>query len=220
MRTVPFPPSRGRRLLGLLFPGGCLICGKVSPGGPDLCPACQEALPESIFRRELGFPAAAPFRYREGVQKTLWRVKFRGERGWIDPLGRWMAGAAQELPAAGVVTWVPMSPAKRRRRGYDQSQLLAKAVGRTLDLPVRRLLLPLRETATQHELGRAERFANVKGAYAGLPDTAGQRVLLVDDILTTGATMMACAEALRAAGAAAVYGLTAAMDELDKEETP
>ena len=203
----------------MLFPGGCLICGKVSPGGPDLCPACREGLPEEIYRRELGFPAGAPFRYRGGVQKTLWRVKFRGERGWINPLGRWMAGAARDLPEADCVTWVPMSPAKQRRRGYNQSQLLAKVVARCLGLPAQGLLTGTRETATQHDLARAERFANVEGAYEALPGAAGKRVLLVDDILTTGATLMACAQALRQAGAVSVTGLAAAMDELEQEAT-
>ena len=219
MRVCGFHPSPGMRLLGLAFPGKCLVCGQVSPGGPDLCPACQEKLAPTPLGRDIGFPAVAPFPYREGVQPALWRLKFHGERSWAAPLARWMADAAvrEGFPADGVA-WAPMSPKKKRRRGYDQAELLARRVARLLGIPALRLLTPTRETATQHDLSREERFQNVAGAYAALPGAAGKRLWLVDDILTTGATMISCGDALKRAGALEVRGLAAAMDVLEREE--
>ena len=103
-----------------------------------------------------------------------------------------------------------MSPKKLQQRGYNQSQLLAKALAKELGLPWWTLLEQARETATQHDLTRAQRADNVRGAYRARAEAAGQRLLLVDDIVTTGATLRACAQALYEAGAQSVGAVCAA----------
>ena len=102
------------------------------------------------------------------------------------------------------VAWVPMTKAKKRKRGYDQSELLAREAAKTLGLPCLPLLEKRKETETQHQL------SNVKNSYEARPEARGKALLLVDDIVTTGATLRECAKALYEAGAARVTGLCAA----------
>ena len=104
------------------------------------------------------------------------------------------------------VTWAPVSALRRFCRGYDQSQLLARTVGKELDIPVQRLLKKQRHTPAQSRLTTEERRANVLGAYrfAGKQSVAGKRILLIDDVFTTGATAEECARVLLTAGAKGV----------------
>lgn len=206
------------RLFDLLFPARCLLCGeRVSPG-EDICPGCRQEVPPKPFRRLYslpgsgadGFQVTAPMDYTGGFRKTLYRFKFQGEYGLSRPLGRLMAKAVPEGESFYCVAWVPMTGKKRREWGYDQSRLLAKAVARALGLPCRPLLEKTRETDTQHELSRRDREKNVRNAYSARGEAAGKSILLVDDIITTGATLTECAEALYRAGAKRVAGLCAA----------
>ena len=216
----------GERLWRILCPGRCLLCHRVVTPHRLFCRTCQASLPEKPVSREMLLPrdpqgqlwgedgrlwVLAPFPYRQGLADTLHRLKFQQETSLALPLGWVMAETAGTFlrPFHGV-TYVPMSPEKRRRRGYNQSQLLAKSLAKELDLPCWDLLEQVRETATQHELSRAERADNVRGAYRARPTARGKDLLLVDDIVTTGATLRACALALYEAGARQVCGLCAA----------
>ena len=141
------------------------------------------------------------------------------ERALARPLGTLMAEAASSLgEELDGVTWVPMSPQKLRRRGYNQSELLAKAVAKELGLPAWDLLEQVRETDTQHNLTRAQRADNVRGAYRAKGAALGKRVLLVDDIVTTGATLRACAQGLYGAGAQKVCAVCAANTAFSRRE--
>jgi len=111
------------------------------------------------------------------------------------------AGAARLLP-------VPLSPARLRARGYNQSEQLARALGRRWGWPVVDLLVRTRDTATQTALTPVARLANVAGAFAARRDVAGSVLILVDDVFTTGATIAAAAQALAAAGATYIVGVT------------
>jgi len=117
---------------------------------------------------------------------------------------------------------VPLHPLKRWRRGFNQSELLAKALAGRYSLPVNTALLRrVKYTRTQTAMRAAERRANVQNAFAASPAAAGLSVLLVDDVTTTHGTLLACADALRRAGAARVYALCAcAADQEPAEETP
>ena len=216
----------GERLWRILCPGRCLLCHRVVTPHRLFCRTCQASLPEKPVSREMLLPrdpqgqlwgedgrlwVLAPFPYRQGLADTLHRLKFQQETSLALPLGWVMAETAGTFlrPFHGV-TYVPMSPEKRRRRGYNQSQLLAKSLAKELHLPCWDLLEQVRETATQHELSRAERADNVRGAYRARAEAAGQRLLLVDDIVTTGATLRACAQALYEAGAQSVGAVCAA----------
>ncbi len=207
------------KLLSLLYPARCLNCGKVVPQGGLFCPACKRVAPERPYLRRFSLPGAgaegfmilAPMSYVGGFRTTLHEFKFRGRKALAFPIGRLMA---QTAAAAGdrfdAVVWTPMEKRKRRKRGYDQSELLAKAVAEELALPCLPLLEKVRDTGVQHMLSRRERESNVKGAYRAGNSAAGKALLLVDDIVTTGATLTECAKALYAAGAIKVTGLCAA----------
>ena len=171
----------------LFFPARCLTCGKAVRAQRLVCRACAASLPQKPFFQEFPLPRAqegrlevvAPLSYEKGTRRTLRRLKFQEERALAKPLAALMAQAVGQWGREfdGVV-WVPMSPKKLQQRGYNQSQLLAKALAKELGLPWWTLLEQARETATQHNLTRAQRADNVRGAYRARAEAAGQRLLL------------------------------------------
>lgn len=213
------------RLWCLFLPARCLCCGRAVRPERLFCPGCVPALPKEPLSREFPLPGggslvvAACFPYEKGFRRTLHRLKFQEERALARPLGTLMAEAASSLgEELDGVTWVPMSPQKLRRRGYNQSELLAKAVAKELGLPAWDLLEQVRETDTQYSLTRSQRADNVRGAYRAKGATLGKRVLLVDDIVTTGATLRACAQGLYGAGAQKVCAVCAANTAFSRRE--
>jgi len=152
--------------------------------------------------------------HHEGVLRDIiHRFKYRNLRALAEPLGELLASYVLEHPLpADVLVPVPLHPARLADRGYNQSALLARELGRRLDLPVvENSLLRVRHTRQQVGLNAEERRRNVTGAFACCDDRlAGRRVLLIDDVYTTGATLNACGEALMAAGVASAWGLTLA----------
>lgn len=207
------------RVLCLFFPARCLCCGKAVRPERLFCQDCASSLPEETLLREFPMPqalggallVAAPLPYEEGFRETLHRLKFWEEWGISTPLGQLMGEAARSLPGKfTLVTCVPMSSKKLRKRGYNQSALLAKSVAKELGLPFREALSQVREIEIQHTLTRPQRADNVREAYRGNRVAQGQEILLVDDIVTTGATLRACAQELYQAGAKSVSALCAA----------
>ncbi len=215
MRQPP-APSLGERLLCLFFPARCLGCGAVVYPEEFFCGACRANRPEGFCFRRLDLPAgslpvASPLAYTGGYRRALQQYKFSGYKGDAGRLGRLMVPCAEALGLAfDGVTYVPLSRGGRKKRGYDQSRLLAKAVAKSLGLPLLDVLEKARETKIQHQLGREERAQNVRGAYRATGSVAGRTLLLIDDIVTTGATLTECAGALYRAGAKAVGCLCAA----------
>jgi ComF family protein len=147
------------------------------------------------------------------VRDALHAFKFEGKRALARPLAslvleQW--GAAIEADVAGLVA-VPLARSRERERGFNQAALLAERLAPALRLPLRsRWLARVRATGPQSDLGAAERRANVRGAFVADTAVAGCHVVVVDDVLTTGATAAECARALRAAGAIRVGVLTVA----------
>lgn len=205
------------KLLAILFPSRCLICGKVCCINELFCPACRKKLPANPCTRYFLLPQElavyAPLVYEGGFRHTLHSFKFQGEKLLSEPIGQLMASALPHAVQADLVTYVPMTLQKQKERGYNQSERLAKAVAHTLNLPCNAALRKIKETATQHDLTREERLKNPVGAYYAGTAVAGKTVLLIDDIVTTGSTISECASALYRAGAAAVVGLCAASAE-------
>jgi ComF family protein len=151
------------------------------------------------------------------VRDALHALKYRGEQRLAGPLGAATAARWQEAAIGGdVLVHVPVHPARRAARGYDQAELLARAAARALGRPAVPALRRDRATAPQFELGRDRRAANVAAAFAvdaaRGAGVAGRWIVLVDDVVTTGATLVACAEALLDAGAVAVSAVTVARE--------
>lgn len=215
-----------RRVLDLLLPPTCAGCGRE---GAALCPDCSAPLTRRIDEpagMPLGLVAPLPVgivqlewcaTFGGPVRDALHALKYRGERRLGPILAHAMADRWRQAGRGGdLVVPVPVHPSRRRARGFDQAVDLAAAVAGELGLPWTEALERRTRTIAQHSLGRVERAANLGGAFA-VPSTyratvAGRWVLLIDDISTTGATLSECALALRAAGARAVSGLTAARD--------
>ena len=208
------------QLLDLFFPPKCPFCGKVLDHA-GICPACEKALPwteEGAGVRELpgGVRCAAPLWYEGKVREGLLHFKFQGARAAAGPLGELVARCAAERfsGAFDVVTWVPVSRRRLRSRGYDQARLLAESACRRWEVRPEQLLQKITDTPAQSVLTEeAARRANVLGVYeAAEPERIqGCRILLVDDICTTGATLAECARTLRDAGAADVMCVCAAL---------
>ena len=201
-------------LMELLFPPKCVLCRKLLKSGEiDLCRECRADAPEYAGKKiNIRFldSFAAVWYYEGNVRRSLLRFKFYNARSYGVSYGRILAMRLQREYPDGfdMLTWVPVSRLRKLRRGYDQVELLAKAVGRELGLSPVPTLKKIRNNRPQSRLkDPAARRANVLGAYRLLEGAAvkGQRVLLLDDILTTGATAGECARVLLSAGAKEVH---------------
>jgi ComF family protein len=146
------------------------------------------------------------------IRSAIHFLKYRNHQAVAAVLGQILAEAYQRYRLlAQVIVPVPLHAARLRERGYNQSELLARQIGYRLNLPVNTSALQrTRSTQSQMTLGYEERHRNVSGAFTCAASLTGQTVLLVDDVCTTGSTLDACAQALKSAGAAAVWGLTLA----------
>ena len=204
-------------LAELLFPPRYIFCREFLSAG-SVCPRCAQSLPaRGLVRRRHEFidSAASPFVYDGPVRAAILRYKFRGRRAYAEGFAPFLARCVEEELGRDfdVVTWAPISARRLRERGFDQSELIARLTAEKLDLPIERLLRKTRDTKPNSSIsGAARRRANVSGAYTAV-DTArfrGAKVLLIDDILTTGATLSECARVLLTAGAGSVCAATLA----------
>lgn len=223
------------QVLDLLFPPRCVQCGRldylVCPPclaliewvKPPYCLRCGRALSgparnvercETCATRPMHLDAVrAAMEFSGVVRQAVHAFKYEGQRQLAGVLGEWMA---QAWPGTGLaadyIVPVPLHPRRLRERGYNQATLLADELSEKVNLPVfPEILMRSRMTKTQIELSAPEREKNVAGAFAFVgPDSAvaGRTVLLVDDVRTTGATLNACAGALKQAGAARVLAFT------------
>lgn len=214
------------RTLDLLYPRTCVGCGRL---GAFLCGGCRDGLP-AVPRpacSACGLPQtgrtcaacaehplaldrlASAFEYRDVVRTAVLYLKYRGISGLAEELGHLMA-AAYAGPG-GLVVPVPLHRDRLRERGYNQAEQLARSLARETGFPMAEHGL-LRAVATPPQARlteRTQRFRNMEGAFRAVPElVAGHDVLLIDDVATTGATVNACAMALRAAGARSVAAFT------------
>jgi competence protein ComFC len=205
----------------------CAACDKRLPRiVPPFCAKCSEPFPAAISdtfacancsHRRLHFEAAvAVYRSRGIVRQLILTFKYGREIHLRHLLARWLIAASgdERLRTArfDLIVPVPLHPARERERGFNQSALIAELLSARTTLPVRSVLQRVRYTTTQTAFDRAERMENLRGAFR-LRKTAnvqGLRVLLVDDVLTTGSTLSECARVLKTAGARSVHAATAA----------
>ena len=207
----------GERLLDLLYPPKCAFCRKLVTDRRMLCPDCERALPvpekEKQSKKISGLAVClSPLYYTGDVRQSLHRYKFQGAAAYYRIYAELMAACAREHGlTADLVTWVPLSRKRLRSRGYDQARLLAEEVAGRLGLPCEQTLEKIRNNPAQSGTsGAEERQKNVLGVYRAVTSFAGEHVLLVDDIVTTGATLSEAAKELLNAGAEQVSGLTLA----------
>ena len=198
----------------IVFPPKCLLCRKLlSSEELDLCHSCRIDGPEcGHFRKKLPFVDSwvSVWYYEEKVRGSILRYKFFGARSYAKGYARLLAMRLQEQHPEGfdLLTWVPISSLRKLRRGYDQVELLAQAVGQELQLEPIPLLRKVRHNPPQSGIvGEAHRRANVLGAYRveSVDALQGKRILLLDDVITTGATVGECARVLLTAGCKEVH---------------
>lgn len=215
-----------RVVLDLLLPPRCPGCKRE---GDLLCVDCAAPLWRRMHEPAggpLGAPAVLPdgvvqlewcATYSGPVREALHAFKYGGERRLAAPLAEALAARWAQAGAGGdVLTWVPVHASRRRERGFDQAEELARAAAAPLELPVAPTLERQQRTTAQHALSHRERALNTTTVFSvqggALDVVRGRWVVVVDDIVTTGATLSGCANALLEAGAAAVSGLCVARD--------
>ncbi len=234
MNVLPQAVKLKRMALDLLFPRRCVGCGRE---GAFICPPCQISMPRIMppFCPKCGRPQTSgllcpdcvgwqadidgirsPFRFEGVIRQAVYQLKYRNLRAIVPTVVRLMADYLATAPVPGdILVPVPLHRKRLRERGYNQSGLIAGELGRVINLPVsgdgleRQLnTSPQARTATVDE-----RRSNVTGAFIcrqdGLRD---KRIILIDDVATSGVTLDACAGALKEAGAATVWGLTLARE--------
>jgi ComF family protein len=188
----------------LIAPPQCAACDAPLPDDRLFCAGCEVGEPLPPGRLGSGLPVIAAAAFEGAMAGAVRRFKYGSRPDLSRPLAFRVAVAVRAASLAGplVLVPVPLHGRKLALRTYNQSALLAGELGRLLGYRVEaRALTRVRDTRAQAELGRAERMTNVASAFAGRPLVRGARILLVDDVVTTGATALACASALTRAGA-------------------
>lgn len=204
----------GQILRDLLFPkrANCMGCGAATGCREDwVCPSCRQDMAQSWVGAEMpprGIDAVAyAYVYRGAAAGIVRRLKYSGVGQLAAFMGEDMVRAHRFIEPTGAdcVTCVPMHKKRRKRRGYNHAELLARDVAARLNLPYIEALERTRNTKQQARLDDHARRINLKDAFRVTGPVAGRRILLVDDVCTTGSTARACAKALKSAGAARVF---------------
>ena len=199
--------SLAERIADLFFVPKCIICSAVIER-PGICIKCQGELAEAakpVRGVEFLEEVRAAYIYEGALRDAVHRFKFGGKKSYAAVMGDRMLPLLERLEARPqVISWVPTSAERLRKRGYDQAQVLAEYIAGRAGLPCRRLLTR-RRSGKQSNLGnKAARVANAAGAFRTAEDVSGLSILLVDDVVTTGATLSECARVLLTEGASEV----------------
>ena len=214
--------------LNFVYPSSCLICKASLPDSPGLCDLCWDDI--EIWdseRHEVGFERdfdqiVVLYQFNDCIRSLIHALKYQGKTLPGQIFGKALGQRIADLVEPGtVIVPVPLHAAKKRARGYNQSEIIARATGRVSGLPVvTNALKRVRPTPTQTQLGVLEREYNVQGAFQVCRSASieGQNIFLIDDVITTGATLNACVLALRSAGAQCVSVGAVACPPLDEDD--
>jgi len=200
-----------KRLMDALFPyiPKCVGCGVEKGAENSLCPKCAAELsvPENGWVQGCGLPAFSLFWYDGLAARVVRGYKYSDKRWLSNFMGEQMANAAWQMGDFDAVCHVPLHEKRRKARGFDQAELLARHIAQGLGVPFVVGAARVHNTRTQTKLSRQQRRENMQGAFVPATRLSGH-ILLIDDVLTTGATAAACAQALMLAGAQSVTLLT------------
>lgn len=209
MRISDKQRERGRFLTDTLFPGPyqCFLCDEEAElGGDGLCDACRQSLrfvPDPVSLPPLD-GIAIGIRYSDSVSRAILRFKKGGETDYATFFAQFLS--VPEDWNADLLVPVPMHPFKKWLRRFNHTELLCAYLSHATGIPYSSALLhKVRLTAEQKSLDAKERYRNIRNSFEADPRVKGLRIVLVDDVFTTGATVYECARALKACGAARVY---------------
>lgn len=196
-------------ILDLIFPPRCEVCRK---SGPEAM--CQDCFLEIKFMKpHLGIHSVST--YEGSLKEAIHRFKFKNRKRLADPLGLLVVNYLSHIPSLNMkeldaIVPVPLHDKRLRERGFNQVDLVAHIINKYFGVPILSALERIKNTKAQFDLKREERFNNIKGAFQIKPDcdVFDKRLLLLDDIYTTGATITECSKCLRDAGAKRVEILT------------
>ena len=207
-------------ILDLLYPPKCAFCRRLLRDGENgACRACLRKLPyvpggERREKIKNVSRCIVPLYYRDAVRESLLRYKFEGITAYKDIYAELIADAVRDSGEAfDLITWAPLSKKRLKKRGYDQTELIARALSARLGLPCVRTLEKVRDNPPQSSLDdERERKKNVSGVYRCIDMDAvrGKKLLFVDDIVTSGSTLAECAGVLKSCGAESVIAAAAA----------
>jgi len=199
-------------ILDVIYPNLCIGCGKE---GEIICEKCLKGMRRFPFFTSGENIRAffSPFIYDGLAREAVHLLKYEGLKVLSKPMGEEMGRLyAEKGYPVDVIVPVPLHKKRLKERGYNQAELLAREVGSFLGVPVGDFLTRERYSKPQVELSGDERRINVRGVFKACGDVCGMRILLIDDVITTGSTMEECGRALLSRGALEVYGLTFARE--------
>ncbi len=210
-----------KQIYGWFFPNLCLFCSEYT--NPEEF-ACKKCMPDRLIERNFNLKIGQQQKflycfsldnYEGEIQKYVENFKYKGKKAYARKYAFLLKSlmSEEDLSLFHSVCYVPMTAKKEKRRGYNQAKILAKEFSKISGIPLCDLLLKVKENRTQHTLKYDERIKNIKAVYTCKLDINGQNILLIDDIITTGATICECAKELYRAGALNVKALSIASTE-------
>ncbi|MDE5861409.1 MAG: ComF family protein [Ruminococcus sp.] len=211
-----------RKILNLFFPVRCPVCNELIAGNDRFCPECTDKLTSYTgnFSIDGASESFAVFEYNKEVLPAVHLLKNGSCGNSAYAFGACLADVLKNNDISGkidIIVPVPLSDSSRRKRGYNQSFLIAEAIGAEINKPVRSSVRKIRETKEQKTLSREERKLNLKNVFEVTENISGKRILLIDDITTTGSTLSEIAVLLRKNGAENV--ICSAVMKVEKKKT-
>lgn len=207
------------KILCIFLPDRCPFCDCLIENGKLCCNECEKKLSKTTYKKPAkgGFPCISSSPYTDSFAEAVKRFKFRNRRQYAYSLATIMAKSIvteySEIQF-DYITYVPMHRLKQRERGYNQSKILAERLSNILHIPLADTIVKIRNNRPQHTIGNpSEREQNVKGAFRVIDknNVKGKRILLVDDIITTGNTLGECARILQNSNAESIHCVTFAV---------